>query len=134
MMTTSTQTRDTNTNILDKNETFSMIASDKVEGTIVFDSNGEKLGTVRKVMIGKYDGQVRYVVMGFGGLFGMGEDNFPLPWDSLDYDIKLDGYKMKTITKDDLEKNKAPSFGRNEEPNWSDDYDQAIRLYYFRTA
>lgn len=30
-------------------------------------------------MIGKTDGQVRYV-MGFGGLFGMGEDNYPLPW------------------------------------------------------
>lgn len=134
MMTTSTQTRDTNANILDKNETFSIIASDKVEGTAVFDSKGETLGTVRKVMIGKYDGQVRYVVMGFGGLFGMGEDNFPLPWDSLDYDTKLDGYKLKTITKDDLEKNKAPSFGRNEEPNWSDDYDRTVRLYYFRTA
>lgn len=134
MMTTSTQTRDTNANILDKNETFSMIASDKVEGTAVFDSKGETLGTVRKVMIGKYDGQVRYVVMGFGGLFGMGEDNFPLPWDSLDYDTKLDGYKLKTITKDDLEKKKAPSFGRNEEPNWSDDYDRTVRLYYFRTA
>lgn len=133
-MTTTTHTRDTNNNILDKNETFSMIASDKVEGTAVFDSKCEKLGTVRKVMIGKYDGQVRYVVMGFGGLFGMGEDNFPLPWDSLDYDTKLGGYKLKTITKDQLEKDKAPSFGRNEEPNWSDDYDRTIRLYYFRTA
>jgi len=133
-MTTTTQTRDTNTNVLDKNETFSMIASDKVEGTAVFDSKGEKLGTVRKVMIGKYDGQVRYVVMGFGGLFGMGEDNYPLPWDSLDYDTKLDGYKLKTVTKDDLKKDKAPSFGRNEEPNWSDDYDRTVRLYYFRTA
>ncbi len=133
-MTTITQTRDTNTNILDKNETFSMIASDKVEGTAVFDSKGEKLGTARKVMIGKYDGHVRYVVMGFGGLFGMGEDNFPLPWDSLDYDTKLDGYKMKTLTRDHLEKDKAPSFGRTEEPDWSDDYDRTIRLYYFRTA
>ena len=133
-MTTTTQTRDPQTKSLDKNETRSMIASDKVEGTAVFDSRGEKLGTTRKVMIGKHDGQVRYVVMGFGGLFGMGEDNYPVPWDSLDYDTKLDGYKMKSLTKDDLGKNKAPSFGRNEDPNWSEDYDRSIRLYYFRTA
>lgn len=133
-MTTTIQTRDPHNNVLDKNETFSMIASDKVEGTAVFDSTGEKLGTVRKVMIGKFDGQVRYVVMGFGGLFGMGEDNYPLPWDSLDYDTKLEGYKLKTVTKNDLEKDKAPSYGRNEEPDWSDDYDRGIRLYYFRTA
>lgn len=133
-MTTTPHTRDTQSNTLEKNETFSMIASDKVEGTAIFDSKGEKLGTVRKVMIGKYDGQVRYVVMGFGGLFGMGEDNYPLPWDSLDYDTTLGGYKMKTLTKDHLEKDKAPSYGRSEEPNWSDDYDRSIRLYYFRTA
>jgi sporulation protein YlmC with PRC-barrel domain len=133
-MTTTTQTRDPISNVLDKDETFSMIASDKVEGTAVFDSKGEKLGTVRTVMIGKYDGKVRYVIMGFGGLFGMGEDNYPLPWESLDYDTKLDGYKLKILTKDHLEKDKAPSFGRNEEPNWSEDYDRTIRLYYFRTA
>ena len=133
-MTTTTQTRDSTTNILERDETFSMIASDKVEETAVFDSKGEKLGTTRNVIIGKYDGQVRYVIMGFGGLFGMGEDNYPMPWGSLNYDTKLDGYKMKTLTKDDLGQNKAPSFGRNEEPDWSEDYGRSIRLYYFPTA
>lgn len=133
-MTTTTQPREQHTNVLDKDETRRMIASDKVEGTVVFDRNCEELGTVRKLMIDKIEGKVRYVVMGFGGLFGMGEDNYPLPWDSLDYDTKVGGYKMKTLSKDDLEKNKAPSYGRNEEPNWSDDYDNKIRLYYFRTA
>lgn len=134
MMTTTTQNRDSQTNIMDKDETCSMIASDKVEGTAVVDAAGEKLGTVRKIMIGKTDGQVKYVVMGFGGLFGMGEDNYPLPWDTLDYDTKAGGYKMKTLTKAKLEKDKAPSFGRNEEPQWSNDFDRTIRLYYFPTA
>ncbi|QNM81827.1 PRC-barrel domain-containing protein [Sphingomonas sabuli] len=129
-----TTTRDNETNVLDKNETRRLIASDKVEGTTVYDKAGEKIGTVRKVMIGKMDGRVHYVVMGFGGLFGMGEDNYPLPWDSLDYDTKVDGYKMKSLSKDDLDKDKAPSFGRNEEPDWSEDYDRKIRMYYIRTA
>ena len=132
-MTTS-QTRDSNSTVLDRNETHQLIASDKVEGTNVFDSKGEKLGTVRKVMLGKLDGQVRYVVMGFGGLFGMGEDNYPLPWDSLDYDTTLGGYKMRSLSKGDLNKDKAPSYGRDNEPNWSDDYDRQIRLYYFPVA
>ena len=133
-MNTTTQTRPPSLDKVDKNETRKLISSDKVEGTNVFDSNGEKLGTVRKVMIGKYDGQVRYVVMGCGGMFGFGEENFPLPWDGLDYDTKLDGYKLKGVTKEDFQKNKAPSYGRDEEPNWSDDYDRSVRLYYFRTA
>lgn len=134
-MTTSTQTRERNsTNILEKNETGQLIASDKVEGTSVFDSNAENIGTVRKVMIGKMDGKVRYVVMGFGGLFGMGEDNYPLPWDALDYDTKLDGYKLNSFTKDQLSRDKTPRYGRDENPDWSDDYDRSIRVYYLRTA
>jgi len=133
-MTTPTQTRDTGSNVLDKNETHQLIASDKVEGTSVFDSRSEKVGTVRKVMIGKRDGSVRYVVMGFGGLFGMGEDSYPLPWDALDFDPKLEGYKMKSLSKDDLNKDKAPSYGRNQEPDWSEEYDRKVRLYYIRTA
>ena len=133
-MNTTTQTRPPSPDVVGKDETRQMIASDKVEGTSVFDSKGEKIGTVRQVMIGKRDGQVRYVVMGFGGLFGMGEDSFPLPWDGLDYDTRLGGFKLKGVTKDDFQQNKAPSHGRDEEPDWSDDYDQTIRLYYLRTA
>lgn len=133
-MTTTTQTRPPSPNVVDKNETRQMIASDKVEGTAVFDSNGEKLGTTRKVMIGKLDGQVRYVVMGCGGLFGFGEDSFPLPWDGLDYDTKLGGFKLNGVTKEDFQKNKAPSHARDQEPDWSEDYDRKIRLYYIRTA
>ena len=128
-MTTSMQTRDNS--LLDKNETHQLIASDKVEGTSVFDTKGEKLGTVRKVMIGKRDGKVRYVVMGFGGLFGMGEDNYPLPWDALDYDTTLGGYKLRNLSRGDLDREKAPSYGKDEEPDWSEDYDRQIRLYYF---
>lgn len=133
-MTDTAQARESQSKVLDKNETHQLIASDKVEGTSVFDSSGEKLGTTRKVMIGKRDGQVRYVVMGFGGLFGMGEDNYPLPWDALDYDTELGGYKMKSLSKDDLNKDEAPSYARNGEPEWSPDYDRKIRLYYLRTA
>lgn len=133
-MTTTTQTRPPNPAVVDKDETHHMIASDKVEGTEVFDKQGEKIGTVRQVMIGKLDGQVRYVVMGMGGIFGFGEDNFPLPWDGLDYDTELDGYKLKGVTKDDFKAEKAPSYGRDEQPDWSGDYDRQIRTYYIRTA
>lgn len=133
MMTTTAQTRDSDSNILDRDETNNLIASDKVEGTTVFDSKGEKLGTIRNVMIGKMDGKVHYLVMGFGGLFGMGEDNYPLPWDALDYDTELDGYRMKTLSKDDLDKDKAPSYSRNEQPDWTNNYNREIRAYYIRT-
>lgn len=46
-MTTATQNAARNNAILSKDETPGLIASDKVEGTPVFDRSGEKLGTVR---------------------------------------------------------------------------------------
>lgn len=133
-MTTTTQTRPPSSENLSKDETRHMIASDKVEGTKVFDSKGEELGTVRKVMIGKTDGQVRYVVMGCGGMFGFGESDFPLPWDGLDYDTKLGGFKLNGVTKDDFKADKAPSHSRDDNPDYNEDYDRRIRMYYLRTA
>ena len=132
-MTTTTQTRERETRTADKDETHDLIASDKVEGTTLYDSDGEKLGTVRKVMIGKRDGKVRNAVVGYGGLLGMGEDNYPVPWESLEYDTKLDGYRLNR-SKGQIEPDKAPRYKQNEEPNWSEDYDNSIRLYYFRSV
>ena len=47
-------------------ETHALIASDKVEGTPVYRSNGEKVGTVERLMIDKLNGKVVYAVMSFG--------------------------------------------------------------------
>ena len=122
----------TDPDLQSKTQWHPLIASDRVEGTEVFDRDGEKLGTVRKLMLGKLDGQVRYVVMGSGGLFGFGEDDVPLPWESLDFDTELGGYKLRSLAKADFEREKAPSFQRDQEPDWSEDYDRRIRLYFFR--
>ena len=134
-MNTTPETRDP---ALDQNRESTtgwnpLIASDRVEGTAVYDRDGEKIGTVRKLMLGKIDGQVRYVVMGSGGLFGFGEDDVPLPWDALDFDTELGGYKLRSLSKADFDREKAPSFERGQEPDWSENYDQTVRLYYFRT-
>jgi hypothetical protein len=59
-------------------ETYSLIGSDKVEGSAVYRSNGEKVGRIERVMIDKINGKVAYAVMSFGGFMGIGEDS-PLP-------------------------------------------------------
>jgi PRC-barrel domain len=48
-------------------ETASLIGSDKVEGTAVYRSNGDKIGQIQRVMIGKQSGKVGYAVMGVRG-------------------------------------------------------------------
>ena len=98
-------------------ETDRLISSDKVDGTTVYNRNGENLGTIDHLMIDKFTGQVEYAVMSTGGFLGIGENYRPVPWDSLDYDVNLGGYIMDA---DRGRLEKAPRFAANAQPNWSD--------------
>ncbi len=98
------------------NETDRLIASDKVEGTDVYDASGEHIGHVRNFMVDKRTGQAAYAVMSFGGFLGMGERYFPLPWDKLDYDTERGGF---VVDVDPSQLEKAPSYGADEDP-WVD--------------
>ena len=57
-----------------------LIASNRVEGTAVYDRRGEKLGRIEYFMVDKVAGQADYAVLSFGGLFGLGDHHHPLPW------------------------------------------------------
>lgn len=109
-------------------ETGSLIAASKVEGTNVYNRQGESLGSVYDVMIDKRSGQVAYAVMSFGGFLGMGESYHPLPWEVLDYDTSQGGYVV------DLDKDRlkgAPTYGTHDRPDWTDrDYTRRIDDYY----
>src|ERR671910_130233 len=101
---------------VDTDETDRLIASDKVEGTAVYNRAGERLGSVHNVMIDKYSGQVAYAAMSFGGFLGIGERYHPLPWRALTYDTGLGGYVVD-LGREQLEG--APTLGRDEAP-WGD--------------
>jgi PRC-barrel domain len=109
-MTTSTQ----RTNV---RETHSLIASDKVESTPVYRSNGEQVGKIQRVMIDKLSGKVAYAVMSFGGFLGMGEDYYPLPWSVLTYNERLGGYEVNLT---DQQLKGAPKYSQHESWNWDD--------------
>ena len=128
-MNTQTTTRNTVTPRHDDTVTQNLICSYKVDGTAVFDRDGEKLGTVRNLMIDRSSGQVANVIVGFGGLFGMGEDHYPMPWDALNYDPDKKGYVTK-FDREMLSKDKAPHFARDRQPEWNAEYSRSIRSYY----
>src|SRR5438477_7051723 len=98
-------------------ETDRLISSQKVEGTAVYNHEGENLGTVDHLMIDKFSGQVAYAVMSFGGFLGIGSSYHPLPWNALNYDVNLGGYRVD-VNRARLEA--APRYTASTEPNWSD--------------
>ncbi|HWT13854.1 MAG TPA: PRC-barrel domain-containing protein [Allosphingosinicella sp.] len=109
------------------NETGRLIASNKVEGTPVYGRGGGRLGTIYNFMVDKYSGQVEYAVMSYGGFLGLGQRYYPLPWRILSYDTRQGGYRIE-MSERDLER--APSFGREDEPRFSRDYGRRVNDWY----
>jgi hypothetical protein len=104
-----------------------VISSDRVEGTAVYNTAKEKLGSIDDLMIDKMNGRVRYAVMEFGGFLGMGTDRYPIPWDMLNYDTELDGYVVP-LDKDKL--GGAPKYPADEVPQFDTAYTDRVYGYY----
>jgi hypothetical protein len=99
-------------------ETPGMIAASKVNGTKVYNNEGEALGSI----------YVAYAVMSFGGFLGIGEKYHPVPWDELTYSTANDGYVVN-LDKGILEN--APSYSTSDVPDWSSPtYRSGIDDYY----
>jgi sporulation protein YlmC with PRC-barrel domain len=98
-----------------KNMTF--VPSTEIKGSRVVNAKEENLGKIEEVMIDSERGRIAYVVLSFGGLLGMGNKLFAIPWESLefnrgDYILKLDKSVLEkaegfdeeawTMTRDEL--------------------------------
>ncbi len=106
-----------------------MIASDRVEGTAVYNRAGDRLGTVERFMVDKVSGQAEYAVLAFGGLFGIGHRHYPLPWSALTFDPDKGGYVVD-VTQAQIEG--APGYDAQggDEPEYDRDYRDRIAAYY----
>ena len=107
----------------------SLIAADRVEGTTVYNRQGESLGSIDEIMIDKLSGKVAYAVMSFGGFLGLGERYHPLPWGVLKYDTAMGGYVVD-LDKETLQN--APSYAKDESYDF-EERREAQRLHdYYR--
>lgn len=117
-------TRATDANI---KETHDLIASDKVEGTKVYDTAGEHIGSIERILVEKRSGKVSYAVLSFGGFLGMGHEHYPLPWSKLNYDEELGGYRVD-VSKQQLEG--APKYDREDDDYWTQENGRRVYDYY----
>jgi sporulation protein YlmC with PRC-barrel domain len=99
------------------NPTGRLIGADQVQGSTVYDTAGEKLGSVEDVMLDKVSGRIAYAVLSFGGFLGIGDRYYPLPWEKLRYDTNRSGYVVD-VDRSLIEG--APSYADDEPATWSD--------------
>ncbi|KTC99330.1 MULTISPECIES: PRC-barrel domain-containing protein [Legionella] len=108
-----------------------IVNANDVIGAEVRNLQDEDLGKIEALMIDKLDGHVAYVVLSFGGLFGMGDKLFALPWSTFSYDKENECYIIN-ISKERLKN--SPGFDKDHwpdmsSPNWS----TTIHNYYGTT-
>ena len=83
------------------------ILASKVRGTPVYNDVGDKIGTVEDIVLDKQSNQIMFAALGFGGVLGLGEKYYPVPWSMLDYSEDKGGY-IVPLSKDRLEN--APTY------------------------
>lgn len=105
----------------DKQQQDNLIGSDRVEGTTVYGSDGDKIGSVENLLIDKQSGQVTDAVVSIGGFLGIGEEQHSLPWSMLKYDSDHEGYQINA-TEEQLKE--APRFEKSDRDR---PYDGAYR-------
>ncbi len=81
-------------------------------GDDVKNSMGEDLGEIKEIMLDTDSGRIAYAVLSFGGLFGLGDKLFAIPWEALTLDAENHTFILD-VKKEKLEQ--APGFDKD---NW----------------
>jgi len=102
-----------------------VLAASTLDGDKVRNASGDDLGSVDDIMIDIPSGRVAYVVLSFGGILGMGNKLFAVPWDALRVD---EDEKCFILNVDKRVLESAPGFDKD---NWPDmaDPDFSTRIY-----
>jgi sporulation protein YlmC with PRC-barrel domain len=104
------------------------MGADTLIGDDVCNQAGEDLGDIKEIMIDTTNGTVSYAVLSFGGVLGIGEKLFAVPWKAL----KLDTENKRFVLNVDKERLKdAPGFDKNDWPDMADEsWVNKVNSYY----
>jgi sporulation protein YlmC with PRC-barrel domain len=108
-----------------------VLAASNLIGDEVENLQGEDLGHIKELMIDMQSGRVAYAVVSFGGILGIGDKLFAVPWPALRLNHQ-NGVFILDVAKRRLEE--APGFDKDHWPDmadvsWSDKIER-----YFGTA
>lgn len=97
----------------------------------VYNTKGEKLGSIKELMLDIESGRVRYAVLSFGGFLSLGEKLFAVPWSALTVDTENKRFVMDA---DEERLKNAPGFDAGHWPNMADaTWEKSVHSYYGTT-
>lgn len=94
-----------------------LMGADTLLGNDVYNRDGEDLGDIKEFMIDMRTGRVAYAVLSFGGVLGLGDKLFAVPWAALALDTVNKRFTLN-VPKDTLKD--APGFDKDAWPSMAD--------------
>lgn len=108
-----------------------LMGADTLMGNDVYNKQDEDLGDIKEIMLDVPAGRISYAVLSYGGVLGMGEKLFAVPWDALTLDTENKRFTLD-VSKDRLKN--APGFDKENWPNMSDQtWAKGVHAYYGTT-
>jgi sporulation protein YlmC with PRC-barrel domain len=105
-----------------------LMGADTLLGNDVYNSKGEDLGDIKEIMLDMASGRVAYAVLSFGGIMGIGDKLFAVPWDALKLDTKN---KRFTLDVDKERLDMAPGFDKDRWPDMADEtWSKEVHSFY----
>jgi sporulation protein YlmC with PRC-barrel domain len=102
-----------------------LLSADTLKGDQVYNLEGEHIGKIDDLMIDVIEGVVSYAVLSFGGVMGLGDKLFAIPWPAL----VVDEEKKRIVLNVDKETLKrAEGFDKNHWPDLSSE--EVMQRYY----
>jgi hypothetical protein len=93
-----------------------LVPSDRVEAASVYGRDGDKIGTIERLMLEKVTGTVVYAVVKCGGFLGACH-HYPVQWSALNYNSARKAYET-SLTLEELRS--GPSELDGEAFDWGD--------------
>ncbi|PJJ19201.1 sporulation protein YlmC with PRC-barrel domain [Janthinobacterium sp. 67] len=105
-----------------------LMGADTLIGDDVYNHNDEELGDIKEIMLDMRTGQIAYAVLSFGGVLGMGDKLFAVPWERLTLDTVNKRFLLNVDK--ELLKN-APGFDKDNWPDMgSEAWNQQMEAFY----
>ena len=94
-----------------------LMGANTLLGNDVYNKDDDDLGDIKEFMIDMASGKIAYAVLSFGGLLGMGDKLFAVPWAALTLDTINKRFTLD-VPKETLKD--APGFNQDRWPSMSD--------------
>ena len=105
-----------------------LMGADTLMGNDVYNSDGEDLGDIKELMIDMQSGEVAYAVLSFGGVLGMGDKLFAVPWAALKLDTVNKRFTLN-VPKERLKE--AAGFDKDQWPMMADEtWARGVHQFY----